>query len=122
MMHTEPTIPSTLPPPLPLPYEQDLKSHAFVDFINQTASTGVSLGEPLDSSQQQQQQYSNYIPHPSYHQSTNEEQQFYSTARATYPSYPYPYGLPPYPSLALDTGMFIHSTNVQIDLEIFSFF
>ena len=105
MMHTEATVPSTLPPPMPLSYEQDLKSHAFVDFINQTAPPAVSLTEPLDSPQQPPPpQYSNYIPHPAYHQVTNEEQQFYSTVRSTYPSYPYPYGLPPYPSLALETG------------------
>ena len=99
MMHSEPIVSTTLPPPLPLSYEQDLKSNAFLDF---THPPPPPLLDPLDSPQQQ---YSNFIHHPSYHQVNNEDQ-FYSTGRSTYPSYPYPYALPPYPSLTLETGLF----------------
>ena len=91
MMHNEPST-QTLPPPLPLSYDQETKSNNFLDFTNHHQS--------LDTNDHQQ--YSSFIPHNAYHHSTSDEQ-FYSTPRNSFPSYPYPYSLP-YPSLALDGG------------------
>jgi hypothetical protein len=92
MMHNEPST-QTLPPPLPLSYEQETKSNGFLDFTNHHQSI-----DPIDS----QQQYSNFIQHNTYHHSTPDEQ-FYPTTRNSFSSYPYPYSLP-YPSLTVDSG------------------
>ena len=99
MMHNEPSI-QTLPPPLPLSYEQETKSNGFLDF-NPTHHQSI---DPNDSSQQQQ--YSNFLQHnPTYHHPhLTSDEQFYSTTRNSFSSYPYPYSLPPYPTLAIDSG------------------
>ncbi|CAF1237931.1 unnamed protein product [Rotaria sp. Silwood1] len=105
-MHNEPST-QTLPPPLPLSYEQETKSNGFHDFTNHhhhhLHQQHQSL-DPIDS--QQQQQYSNFIQHNTYHHPTSDEQ-FYSTTRNSFTSYPYPYSLP-YPSLTLDSDEKCH--------------
>ncbi|CAF0774880.1 unnamed protein product [Adineta ricciae] len=96
MMHNEPST-QTLPPPLPLSYEQEAKSNGFADFPNHHHHhhhQPIDLNDP-------QQQYSNFVQHNPYHHPTSDEQ-FYSTTRNSFPTYPYPYSLP-YPSLTLDT-------------------
>ena len=100
MIHNEPSS-QTLPPPLPLAYEQESKSNAFLDFTNHHHHLHSQHSSPLDLPDPQQQ-YSNFNPHHPYHHPTSDEH-FYSTTRNTFPSYSYPYSLP-YPSLALDSG------------------
>ncbi|CAF1635048.1 unnamed protein product [Rotaria magnacalcarata] len=97
MMHNEPST-QTLPPPLPLPYEQETKSNVFHDFPHHHHHHHLRQQsiDPIDS----QQQYSNFIQHNPYHHATSDEQ-FYSAARNSFSSYPYPYSLP-YPSLGID--------------------
>ncbi|CAF0772071.1 unnamed protein product [Adineta steineri] len=92
MMHNEPST-QTLPPPIPLSYEQDTKANGFIDFNNHHQS--IDINDP-------QQQYSNFLQHNTYHHPTPDEQQFYSATRNSFPSYPYPYSLP-YPPLTLDS-------------------
>ena len=101
-MHNE-QVTQQLPPPLPLSYEQDTKSNGFIDFIHphhhhQQQQQQHQLIEGIDA-----QQYANFMPHPAYHHGSAEEQ-FYASGRTSYPPYPYPYALPPYPSLTLDAG------------------
>ena len=93
MIHNEPSS-QTLPPPLPLSYEQESKSNAFLDFTNHHHPS-LDLSDP-------QQQYNNFNPHHAYHHPPSDEH-FYSNTRNSFPSYSYPYSLP-YPSLALDSG------------------
>ncbi|CAM4762680.1 unnamed protein product [Rotaria magnacalcarata] len=97
MMHNEPST-QTLPPPLPLSYEQETKSNVFHDFPHHHHHHHLRQQsiDPIDS----QQQYSNFIQHNPYHHATSDEQ-FYSAARNSFSSYPYPYSLP-YPSLGID--------------------
>jgi hypothetical protein len=98
MMHNE-LVSQPLPPPLPLSYEQDPKTNAFVEFIN----PHHHQQQPIDTVDSQQ--YANFIPHPNYHHHhMSPDEQFYSAGRNAYQSYSYPYALPPYPSLTLDTG------------------
>ncbi|CAF4597264.1 unnamed protein product, partial [Rotaria magnacalcarata] len=57
MMHNEPST-QTLPPPLPLPYEQETKSNVFHDFPHHHHHHHLRQQsiDPIDS----QQQYSNF--------------------------------------------------------------
>jgi hypothetical protein len=91
MMHNEPST-QTLPPPLPLSYEQGTKSNSFLDFTNHHHQSIDTIDH--------QQQYSNFIQHNAYHHPPSDEQ-FYSTTRNSFPSYPYSI---PYPSLTFDSG------------------
>lgn len=105
MMHNEPS-PKTLPPPLPLPYEQETKSNGFLDFTNHHhphhSHHHHHHPQPIDAIDNQQS-YSNFIQHNAYHHPTSDEQ-FYSTTRNSFPSYSYPYSIS-YPPLALDSGL-----------------
>ncbi|CAF0863484.1 unnamed protein product [Rotaria sordida] len=104
MMHNEPSA-QTLPPPLPLSYEQETKSNGFHDFTNHHHHPHQHQHQSLDPIDSQQQ-YSNFIQHNTYHHPTSDEQ-FYSTTRNSFTSYPYPYSLP-YPSLTLDADEKCH--------------
>lgn len=112
MIHNEPSA-QTLPPPLPLPYEQDTKSNGFHDFPHHTHHHHHQSIEPIDP----QQQYSNFIQHNTYHHPTPDEQ-FYSTARNSFSSYPYPYSLP-YPSVALESGKYFLKMVNYLKLTVF---
>jgi hypothetical protein len=108
-MHSEPAA-QILPPPIPLSYEQENKGNNFLDFVHpqhhhqpqQQQQQQQQLAEPLDC---QSQQYSNFIGHPPPYQHATVDEQFYSTGRHVYPSYAYPYTLPPYSSLTIETGI-----------------
>jgi hypothetical protein len=131
MMHNELVSPN-LPPPLPLGYEEGNKSHGFLDFIHQHPSLGSTASHtahahvhsqnstlPMETLDGHVPQYANFMAHSSYHPNTADDQ-FYNTGRSSYPSYPYPYPLPSYPSISLDTGQLSLCTTL-IDLSWHAF-
>lgn len=115
MMHSE-TIPTSLPPPLALNYEQEAKASGFFDLIHPQ----VQLNN--DSIDSQTAHYQNYAIHSAYPHShhphthphhSNPDDQFYGAGRNPYPSYGYPYGLSGYSSISIETD--IQRTNSFIN-------